>query len=146
MYSLTALLSVATAFTAVSALHVPNAGYVNIAPRFDSVDPAVPDWNNAKETTADATANGSKGAIIEPDLVEGRIGKDGAETKKIRFGPYKIQSRQKKDFSIGAFGLTPIEMGREPPCRNCYITAMQLNLEYENGTHANVDTGAWYDI
>jgi hypothetical protein len=144
MHSFRSLVTVATVFKAINGLHVPNAGYLNIAPRYDhTVDPSVPDWNNANETTADATANGSAGAIIEPDLVEGATGKDGATVKKIKFGPYTIQPRQKKEFSIGAFGLSPIEIGREPPCRDCYITAMQLNLEYADGKHANVDTGAW---
>lgn len=31
----------------------------------------------------------------------------------------------------------------EKPCEDCYITAMQLGLEYENGKVANADTGAW---
>ena len=31
----------------------------------------------------------------------------------------------------------------EMPCSDCYVTAIQLGLEYENGRVANVDTGAW---
>jgi hypothetical protein len=101
-----------------------------------------PKWNFANETTADATADGSVGVIIEPDLVyvEGKTntGKDGATVKKIKFGPYTLQPGQKKEFPIGAYGITPIERGRELPCTECYITAMQLNLEYPDGKIANV--------
>jgi hypothetical protein len=119
---------------------VPNAGRVNRAT--DSWTPPI--WMLANATTHDATPNGSQGVIIEPDLVEGAPGKDGAVVKKIKFGPYTLQPGQKKDFPIGAFGLDPSELGRPLPCYNCYITAMQLNLEYPDGKIANVDTGAWY--
>lgn len=97
----------------------------------------------ANSTTEDATADGLQGVIIEPDLDPSKPSKDGATVKKIKFGPYTLAAGQKKEFPIGAFGLSPIEMGRPPPCTNCFITAMQLNLEYEDGTIANVDTGAW---
>jgi hypothetical protein len=30
-----------------------------------------------------------------------------------------------------------------PPCTNCWITAIQLGLEYPDGRIANVDSGAW---
>jgi hypothetical protein len=103
-----------------------------------------PKWMFANSTTEDATADGSQGVIIEPDLDPTKRGKDGATIKKIRFGPYTLGAGQKREYPIGAFGLTPIEPGRPPPCTDCYITAMQLNLEYEDGRIANVDTGAWY--
>jgi hypothetical protein len=32
---------------------------------------------------------------------------------------------------------------QEKPCDECYITAMQADLQYPNGTIANIDTGGW---
>jgi hypothetical protein len=29
------------------------------------------------------------------------------------------------------------------PCEDCYIVAMQADLQYENGKSANIDEGAW---
>jgi hypothetical protein len=134
------LLTATVAAQASNAASIPTSDFSN---RVRAYDP--PRWMFANETTEDATANGSRGVIIEPDLVyeEGKVGKDGATVKKIKFGPYTLQPGQKKEFPIGAFGLSPIEMGRPLPCTDCYITAMQLNLEYPDGTIANVDTGAW---
>jgi hypothetical protein len=31
----------------------------------------------------------------------------------------------------------------QKPCDECYITAMQADLQYQNGTAANIDTGGW---
>ena len=127
------------AFKLAVAAIIPNAGHLNRVA--DTWTP--PMWMLVNATTPDAAPDGSKGVIIEPDLTEGQPGKDGAVVKKIKFGPYTLQPGQKKDFPIGAFGVDPSEMGRPLPCYNCYITAMQLNLEYPDGKIANVDTGAW---
>jgi hypothetical protein len=97
------------------------------------------EWNYANQSTADATPDGLKGVIIEPDLVEGKPGKDGATVTKIKFGPYKLGPGQTITRTlIGALN------GKSSPCKDCYVTAMQHNLEYEDGKKANVDTGAWY--
>jgi hypothetical protein len=42
----------------------------------------LPDWHYANDTTKDATENGKVGVIIEPDLVLGKPGKDGATVTK----------------------------------------------------------------
>jgi hypothetical protein len=39
-------------------------------------------YNFVKQTTADATANGKVGVILEPDLIPGTRGKDGARVVK----------------------------------------------------------------
>ena len=130
----------AAAFEIVNSINVPTAGYINFVKRLEQP----PKWNFANATTEDAKADGSVGVILEPDLVEGKVGKDGGIVKKIRFGPYTVQPGKKMSYSIGAFGISPIEIGRPLPCTDCYITAMQLNLEYPDGKIANVDTGAWY--
>lgn len=93
-----------------------------------------PAWNYANQTTADATADGSVGVILEPDLVPGKPGKDGATVKKIKVGTYTIPAATTMELPVPRFEL---------PCTNCYITAFQLGLEYPNGKVANVDTGAW---
>jgi hypothetical protein len=131
------LLSATAVARSINAATIPPASYHD---RF--LEPP-PKWMYANETTSDAKPDGSEGVIIEPDLVEGKPGVDGAQVKKIRFGPYTMQPGQKREFPIGAFGISPSEPGRPLPCTDCYITAMQLNLEYEDGKIANVDTGAW---
>jgi hypothetical protein len=147
MITLTILLA-AAAMHAVTAVSIPSVFNDRSITRFlhleTKLDPP-PIWNLANATTEDAKADGSIGVIIEPDLVEGEPGKDGGVVKKIRFGKYILQPGQKKEFPIGLYGLTPIERGSDTPCQDCYITAMQLNLEYPDGTIANVDTGAWYE-
>src|ERR1700744_6323638 len=90
----------------------------------------MPDWNFANRTTADATPNGSVGVIIEPDLVVGNPVTPGGTVTKLRFGPFNVRSGKAATRLISHQG----------PCRDCYITAMQVNLEYENGTVANVNT------
>jgi hypothetical protein len=94
----------------------------------------MPAWNYAKATTKDATANGTVGVIIEPDLVVGKPGKDGAVVKKIRLGPFTVQPGKMLKRDVRNFAT---------PCKDCFVTAMQLGLEYEDGKIANVDTGAW---
>jgi hypothetical protein len=148
MITLKTLFAAAAAINAVTAVSIPSVfndrsttEFLNLENKLDP--PAI--WNFANATTDDAKADGSVGVIIEPDLVEGEPGKDGGVVKKIRFGKYVLQPGQKKEFPIGLFGLTPIERGSDTPCQDCYITAMQLNLEYPDGRIANVDTGAWYD-
>jgi hypothetical protein len=142
------LFTTAASLTAVSAIALPGppvfpyASETIISRRDANFNP--PKWMFANATTEDATPDGSQGIIIEPDLDPSKPGKDGAIVKKIKFGPYTLAAGQKREYPIGAFGLSPIEPGRPPPCTDCFITAMQLNLEYEDGKIANVDTGAWY--
>jgi hypothetical protein len=135
------LLTAAAAHQAVQAATVPFNQFFGLAEGYDRNAP--PSWNMANATTPDATPDGLVGVILEDDLKEGGVGKDGATIKKIKFGPYTLQPGQKKEFPIGAFGISPVEPGRPLPCTNCYITALQLNLEYPDGKIANVDTGAW---
>jgi hypothetical protein len=124
----------------VQAIAVPEQRF-GLAKDYDRQVP--PTWNYVNGTTPDAKPDGSVGIIIEEDLKDSGIGKDGALIKKIKFGPYTLQPGQKKEFPIGAFGISPVEPGRPLPCTNCYITALQLGLEYPDGKIANVDTGAW---
>jgi len=94
-----------------------------------------PEWNYANATTPDATSNGLTGVIFEPDLVEGKPGKDGAQIKKTRIGPITIPAGATLNRPVTNFPT---------PCTNCLITAIQLGLEYADGKRANVDSGAWY--
>jgi hypothetical protein len=149
MVTIKILLMAAAAINAVNAASIPTvfndrstAGFLHMETKLDPP----PIWNFANSTTDGARADGSVGVIIEPDLVEGAPGKDGGIVKKIKFGKYTLKPGQKKEFPIGLFGLSPIERGLDTPCQDCYLTAMQLNLEYPDGTIANVDTGAWYDF
>lgn len=93
-----------------------------------------PEWNYANVTTVDATPDGKVGVMLEPDLVVGKPGKDGAKVEKIAVGTYTIAPSTTQELLVPRFRL---------PCTDCYITAFQLGLEYTDGKVANVDTGAW---
>jgi hypothetical protein len=54
-------------------------------------------------------------------------------TNAARLGPYTVKP--------GVSMELPIDFAA--PCSDCYITAIQLGLEYPDGRVANVDTGAW---
>ena len=60
---------------------------------------------------------------------------EGATLTKIRYGPYDLEA-------MGMIENRP-DLNIELPCDDCYITALQASLEYENGTSANVNTGGW---
>jgi hypothetical protein len=129
---------VAAVFSLAAALTTPTVYHDHSNALFPRNNPIkMPSWNYANETTPDATPDGRVGVILEPDLVEGKPGKDGALVKKTRLGPYTVQP--------GTMLERPVPMFT-PPCKDCYITAMQLGLEYADGKRANVDTGAWFVI
>lgn len=88
----------------------------------------------ATGTTAGASGDGRVGVILEPDLVVGKPTTPGAKVVKIRSGPYTIPP--------GKF-FDPLPQLIKRPCSNCYITAVQGVLEFENGTSANFQDGAW---
>jgi hypothetical protein len=96
--------------------------------------PPLEAWQFVKQTTPDASPNGTVGVYLEPDLVEGKPGKDGATVKKVRLGPYSLRAGQMLKGTVPPFAL---------PCKDCYVTAIQLACEYPNGTNANVNSGAW---
>ena len=52
----------------------------------------------------------------------------------VRVGPYTILGGTAFEGRLFSFAA---------PCSDCFITAMQLGLEYKDGKRANVDTGAW---
>jgi hypothetical protein len=94
-----------------------------------------PGTTNCTETPGHGHGELPEGFRDEPDLDPTKPGKDGATVTKIRHGPYTV--------AAGDMISNRPETSLEKPCRNCYITAIQANLEYANGTTANVNTGAW---
>lgn len=73
---------------------------------------------------------------VEPDLDASQPPKTpGATLTKIKYGPYQVDA-------MDMIKNRP-ELRLELPCEDCYITALQADLEYEDGTTANVNTGAW---
>jgi hypothetical protein len=141
MTLLKTLLTAASAVRVATALTVPTNQWFAVAEGYDRAAPPI--WNFANETTPDAKADGSAGVIIEPDLASSGTGKDGATVKRVKLGPYTLQPGQKREYPISYLGLSPSDPGLPLPCTSCYITAMQLSLEYPDGSVANVDTGAW---
>jgi hypothetical protein len=112
-------------------------GGPNILKRLHSHQAAIklPDWHYVNATTPGARPDGSFGVILEPDLLPGTTGKDGAIVAKVRIGPFNVRAGRSQPFPILTFA---------PPCVNFWVTAMQLGLEYADGREANTDTGAWY--
>jgi hypothetical protein len=96
--------------------------------------PIAPQERFATGTTPGATGDGLVGVILEPDLVVGKPVTPGAKVVKIRSGPYTIPA--------GKF-FDPLPQLIKKPCSNCYITAAQGVLEFEDGRDANFQDGAW---
>jgi len=123
---------------AINSLVLAVATTICFASAAELADPMPRKVDNIMGTTPDATPDGSKGYIIEPDLVEGQPLTPGATVKKLKFGPYYVGAGQTINRVV-----IPFLTGLTVPCKNCWITAMQHGLEYANGTTANVDSGAW---
>jgi hypothetical protein len=88
--------------------------------------PPVPDYNSPD----------LKSVRLEPDLPTSGSGlKDGAQISKQRYGPY----------TVPALGMLESQFAFyvKKPCVECYVTAMQADVEYPDGRRANTDEGAW---
>lgn len=73
------------------------------------------------------------GFKVEPDLDARKPVTPGARMVKIRNGPYIVGPNRM--FTL--FAVLPM------PCKDCFVTALMGDLEYENGTNANIESGAW---
>jgi len=67
---------------------------------------------------------------------------------KIRYGPYRVPSTTEKNLEsaiLGQQGLTAgTKMYAKKPCEgNCVILRISASMEYEDGSKADIDTGAW---
>jgi hypothetical protein len=65
---------------------------------------------------------------------------EGGKFIKLRQGPFTIAAEEM---------LEPDKQWipePEMPCRDCYVTAIQGSLEYEDGTPADADTGAMLQV
>jgi len=62
-----------------------------------------------------------------------------AKLVKKRYGPYKTRANSMYN-GMPFFGQ---DSDLEKPCEDCYITAFQGGMEYEDGSNANVDTGIY---
>jgi hypothetical protein len=81
------------------------------------------------------------GFKIEPDIDEKQPPlATGGKIVKIRQGPFTVapgnQVESEKQW------IAPAEL----PCVNCYITAIQGGLEFEDGSPAYVDSGAFLQV
>jgi hypothetical protein len=77
-----------------------------------------------------------KSVRLEPDLPTSGAGlKDGAQIAKLRYGPYTVPALGMLE-SVFAFYV-------KKPCVDCFVTAMQADMEYPDGRKANTDEGAW---
>jgi hypothetical protein len=65
---------------------------------------------------------------IDRDLEE------GPNVVKVRYGPHTVKANSEVELFLTKM---------KKPCDDCWITAFQGGLEYQDGTVANADTGAW---
>lgn len=58
---------------------------------------------------------------------------DGGIRKTIKYGPYVMPANK----------MVTKTARTQPPCSNCYITAIEATIRNLDGTEANADQGAW---
>jgi hypothetical protein len=70
-----------------------------------------------------------------------------AKRIKVRYGPYRtrsVNSNGIEKFFLNEPGMSDTgEWNAMKPCSSCMITYMKADLEYANGTLANIDSGMW---
>jgi hypothetical protein len=72
----------------------------------------------------------------------------GSKRVKLRYGPYTMPDNRENNMEKMLQGEGGMVDSTEPSLRrpfdgDGYITYMSTNLEYPNGTEANIDSGAW---
>lgn len=68
-----------------------------------------------------------------------------SQTVKIRYGPYKVPSADRKNF-LGAAGtlFNYPDLDVKRPCEGeCLLLGLQADLEYADGSNANIGNGMW---
>ncbi|KAM7224124.1 hypothetical protein V8F06_000597 [Rhypophila decipiens] len=64
-----------------------------------------------------------------------------AQRQAISYGPFTVPGVD--DDHGHDHGMKTFAVLIPPPCTDCYITHVQADLQYPNGTSANVNTGMW---
>jgi len=96
--------------------------------------PVSPSQAKINSTNTDLLYPLPSGFLIEADLDATKPARTpGAKLIKIRNGPMIVEPHK----MLMNGGFLPM------PCTDCFVTALQGNLEYENGTSAHIDSGAW---
>ncbi|KAM7188609.1 hypothetical protein V8F20_010496 [Naviculisporaceae sp. PSN 640] len=60
-----------------------------------------------------------------------------SQRQSISYGPFTVPGTGENH------GMKTFSSLIAPPCTDCYITHAQADLQYPNGTYANVNTGMW---
>ncbi|KAE9980530.1 hypothetical protein EG328_000266 [Venturia inaequalis] len=84
------------------------------------------------------------GAVSRRQVMPSRSKVAGAQTIKIRYGPYKVPSMSNKN-GVGQGGgiFNFPDSNVEKPCEACTIVGMQAGLEFPDGTEAPISKGMW---
>jgi hypothetical protein len=95
-------------------------------------------------TTAPLTAE-PKGLVPEIQISKG-VKFVGSKRVKIRYGPFRVPSTQEKNFNLLMWNVegtaTSFHMNVRRPCEDeCMILGIQADLEYADGSAANVTNG-----
>lgn len=102
---------------------------------------------------AGATATGHAAADDDDHGGPGHEGHDAAaalaapepagQVTAVRYGPFVLPPVSSNDFRHETVILSNTILTQlPPPCRDCYLTAFDFDLVYEDGRSANYDTGA----
>ncbi|KAF2401129.1 hypothetical protein EJ06DRAFT_581331 [Trichodelitschia bisporula] len=85
------------------------------------------------------------GASAKRVVLKTRVSTPGAQTIKVRYGPYKVPSTKHVN-GLGQAGMLSNfpHSGMAKPCEGeCTILGMSAGLEYADGRNANIDSGMW---
>jgi hypothetical protein len=94
-----------------------------------------PDYPGSS-TTTNATAKSSAGGLyIEPPIKPEKPTRPESQFAAVKYGPYKVKAGEMQD---GVW-----TWNAPKPCEDCYITAMEADLQYPDGRMANIEDGAW---
>lgn len=73
--------------------------------------------------------------VVERPLSAQNPTRPEVKFESIRYGPFFLKAQDMQD-AYWTWNL-------RKPCEDCYITAMEADLQFEDGRSANVEHGAW---
>jgi hypothetical protein len=91
--------------------------------------------NNSTSPNNQIETSSPGGLYIEPPILEDKPTRPENKFAVVKYGPFLVKAGEMQD------GVWTLNAPR--PCDDCYITAMEADLQYMDGRSANIDEGAW---